>query len=59
MVVYLILIITNLLAAGTAAVFARQQNRDPVRWFYIGLLSNVLAIALILLAGKDGQRRRL
>ena len=57
MVVYLVLVVTSLLVASTAAVLARQQNRGSVRWFYVGLVANVLAVAAILLSGKAGKRR--
>lgn len=35
--------------AGTTAYFAKQRNRNPVLWFFIGLLLGILSLPLILL----------
>jgi len=52
---YFVLVMSSVLWGFAAAFVARTKGRSPLRWFVIGAVLNVLAVAIIM----DASRSRL
>lgn len=52
MVTYTIIVVTAILIGFVCATIAKQKGKDPVKWFVIGVVLNVLALAIIHFYGR-------
>ena len=55
---WLVLIVTSVICGCLATRFARKNNRDPRRWFALGVVCNVFALALLLALGQSRKLRQ-
>lgn len=53
---YAIIIITGILVGSICAAIASKKNRDPVLWFFVGAVLNVLALGVIAFLEKRGEK---
>lgn len=44
---YAIIIITSILVGSVCAAIASKKNRDPVLWFFIGVVLNIVGLGII------------
>jgi hypothetical protein len=49
---YAVIVVTSVLIGLVCAAIAQRTNRDPLRWFFIGALLNVAALALLAFIAK-------
>ncbi len=58
---YLIFVVTSVIVGLVCAAVAERYRRDPVRWFIVGAALNILALVVVVAAGKrrlgDGTSR--
>lgn len=47
--VYELWLVTSVIFGVLAAVIAKIKNRDPLKWFLIGFVTNLFALAIIAL----------
>lgn len=52
-----IALILNILSAFLCYSMAKKQGRRPLRWFFLGLLFTVFAIAILYWKGRRGRQR--
>jgi len=45
---YLAYVVTSVLIGIVCAIIAYRVGKDPLRWFFFGVLLNVLALGLIM-----------
>ncbi len=59
---YLILVVTSLLVGAACAWYARLKGRDPLRWFLVGAVLNIVAVGALaarnMRRNGDAQRRQ-
>ena len=47
MITYVIIAVTSASSGLICAAVAKQNGKDPTRWFLIGVLLNVIALAIL------------
>jgi hypothetical protein len=52
-------IVIGAICGGICAAIAHSKGRNPVPWFFIGLLTNIIGVVLVLVVGNLNQERYL
>jgi hypothetical protein len=52
MIIYTFILVTCLIIGLVSAGIAKQKGKDPIKWFLIGCILNIIAIITIVFAEK-------
>jgi hypothetical protein len=52
MIIYTITILTCIIIGGASVVIAKRKGKEPMKWFLIGSLLNMLVLVTIIFVDK-------
>ncbi len=55
--IYLVFVVTSVIMGVSCSAIARRFGRNPLRWFFLGVLLNILALATVLYSSKRKEVR--